>query len=122
MKFESFLRLFGKRGPRQSPKRKRKPHARRSVLEVERLESRELLAAPFIDRITSPPTPPDGSTSDNPRPNLSITFSEDVRAAEAGNRANYLLFDSQGNAVSIDGANYDSTRHVVLLSYNNRQP
>jgi hypothetical protein len=84
-------------------------------LNVEWLENRVLLSndAPRILSVT----PADGSTTSNPLPVVSITFSEDVVLNEASNPANYELFNSSGLQIPITGASYDRSTHKVTLTY-----
>jgi hypothetical protein len=93
---------------------------RREHLFLERLESRELLAAtpPFIVAVS----PADGSTTTSGQPTLAVRFSEDIIASQAQNTANYLLFSSSGQSITINSAFYDSTAHQVTLVYNGGAP
>lgn len=120
MKFPSFMRLFGKRWPGKSSRRSSRKPARRASLHLESLETRELLAAaPFI--VPGAATPPDGSLSPDPQPTLSVTFSEDMVNSEVRNPANYLLFDSSGTRIPVDGVTYDNVNHTAFLLYNGGQ-
>src|SRR5436853_473854 len=76
--------------------------ARPARLGLERLESRELLAVPRILTVT----PPNLSSTTLTQPPISVQFSTNVTAAEATNPANYLLFDSSGNAVPVTTVTY----------------
>ena len=80
MKWNRLLRLFGKQQTRRTAHQNSRRNAgRRPSLEL--LESRELLSgtAPTIIAVT----PPNGSTQTLGHPQMTITFSEDMNAAEA---------------------------------------
>jgi hypothetical protein len=86
---------------------------------VEQLERRELLSnVPTIMAVL----PADGSKTINAQPSLVVTFSEDVQAGQANNAQNYLLFNAEGNPITIDQANYTNGGGAgpfqVTLSYN----
>src|SRR5262249_26122023 len=76
------------------PKRRPRP-----LWGPEHLEERVLLNndTPFILSVA----PPDGSTPSSAHPTLQVTYSEAMNVAQAGNKANYLLFDSQNNPISV---------------------
>jgi hypothetical protein len=81
------------------------------------LEDRVVLsgAAPFI--LHSQVQPADGSTTTDPHPVVSVTYSESMNATQAGNTANYLLFSSSGGSIPIQLASYNDTQHTTTLTY-----
>src|SRR4051812_28032119 len=118
MKFLSFARLFGRTRPPQRTARRAPRPAR---LALERLESRELLAVPRIIGVT----PANLSSTTQTQPTISVQFSSNVKSAEAQDPANYLLFDSSGNAVPVQTVTYSNTGGsfvATLTSYNNGNP
>jgi photosystem II stability/assembly factor-like uncharacterized protein len=121
MKFESFLSLFGERWRTRSARRARRAARRRPAIGVEQLETRDLLnAGPSAPKIIAA-NPPDRFTSTNTRPVISVTYSEPMGQGVA-DPANYFLFNSQGNPVSIQSVSYDPAARTATLDYNNGLP
>jgi hypothetical protein len=120
MLLRSFFRFFKRQ--RQQPITRQPLRKRRPLLDVERLEARELLSV-IPPKILSV-TPPDGSVVGSTLPTVAVTYSTDVTgAAVAGN---YELFDSSGNKVSVDSVTYGpgaaSGTFVATLHYNSGNP
>ncbi|HVS38128.1 MAG TPA: FG-GAP-like repeat-containing protein, partial [Gemmataceae bacterium] len=85
-----------------------------------RLEALEERLAPAVPPKILSFTPANGSTvgSTAANPTLSITFSEAMDPVDAQNTANYSLFNSEGQPVSINAATYVAKTDTVTLSYN----
>jgi hypothetical protein len=122
--FSSFVRSFGEgRAQRKSNRRQRAAQRiRSSRFWVEELERRELLSA-----VVGPPTivkvtPNDGVTTSNGQQPIIIQFNEDMAQADVTNTNNYLLFNSQGQQITINKAVYDPVRDQVTLQYNGSAP
>jgi len=87
----------GRIASRRAPKLKS-----RRALELELLETRDLLAVSIAPKILAV-TPPNGSSVvETSSPNvIKVTYSEAMNVAQATNSANYLVFGPNGAAVSI---------------------
>lgn len=119
MKFTSFGRLFGTRWLSKFRGDKPRAAARRRPLELERLERRELLsgAAPRILSVS----PLEGTTT-NSRPPLTVTYSEDMNLAQVTNPANYLLFNTDNERVTVNSVSYNGVNDQATLLYNGGNP
>jgi hypothetical protein len=114
MKVTSIWRLLSRRSERKTSRPERKAWNPRSQLDLERLESRELLSV--VPRITSV-APPDGSTTSNPHPAITVTFNERMDPNDVTNPANYSILSASGEPVVINSVSYDSVRAMVTLQY-----
>ena len=92
-------------------------------LHVEYLEERNLLDGdtPFI--VTSGVLPVDGSIVANPQPTIQIEYSEAMVGSNATNSGaadpdNYLLFDADGNSITIDNVTLSAGNTIATLDYN----
>src|SRR5262249_37134602 len=61
---------------------------------------------------------PDRSTGTNPRPVITVTYSEPMGQGVTDPN-NYFLFNSQGNRISIQSVTFDPAARVATLNYNN---
>src|SRR5437660_1651915 len=107
MKFNWLRSLFSPRSAQGLAGRARRPFRKETARRrprpgLEALERRELLAAdaPFIVQQLS--VPADGSTPAGNPPAIIVTYSEPMKAAEVTNPANYLLFNSGGDPITIN--------------------
>src|SRR5271157_2681659 len=102
MSFRSFLSTLREKWSGLSYSHRRgmpKPH--RSRLELEALETRLAPAAAVPKILTF--TPPDGSNvgTTTTNPTLSVTFSEAMDVNDVQNVANYFIFNSEGQKITI---------------------
>lgn len=76
---------------------------------------------PFIvqDPTLPTPVPFDGTVTNTGRPQIALTFSENVVETEARDPGNYLLFDDANRSYPINSVVYDASRFQVFLNYNN---
>ncbi len=102
-------KFFGGATPR------RKPFRRSERPWVEALETREVPAVipPRIIQVT----PPNLSTSGQTNPPITIQFSEAMDQNDVTNVSNYLMFNSEGQPVSITQATYNAGTNTVSLTY-----
>jgi hypothetical protein len=82
------------------------------MLGLEPLESRELLAV-ALPRIVGV-TPPDFSATDATNPIITVTYNEVMKHSDVINAANYLLFNSAGQAVSVDSVTTSDDTTVTI--------
>jgi hypothetical protein len=126
MKFRSWLRFLDKKTSTRKSRRKTR-RSRRVPLQVESLEARELLRAPFIFSVT----PADGAVLKGPgstTPALTITYSEAMNATDATAASNYFLFNANNQPIKIDSVTAldlntgNNSLTKVLLHYNENNP
>ncbi len=96
----------------------------RQALGLELLESRDLMAVSVAPKIIAI-VPPDGGTLVEAAPPtqniIKVTYSE-AMSADAATKANYLLFDPNGNAVAVQSVTEEGTSNTYDVAFNSGQP
>jgi hypothetical protein len=108
----------GRTASRRAPKLKS-----RRRLELELLETRDLMAVTIAPKILSVTPPNGGSLVETSSPNvIKVTYSEAMNTAEATNAANYLLFGPSGAAVSITSVVEEGATNTYDVTFGANMP
>jgi FG-GAP-like repeat/Domain of unknown function (DUF4214) len=118
MPLRKMIDKFQQKWSRRAPK----PKSRRR-LELELLETRDLMAVTIAPKIISI-NPPDGaSVIETAAPNvIKVQYSEAMNVAEASNTANYLLFGPAGIAVPITSVVEEGASNTYDVTFGASSP
>ncbi|HBI42500.1 MAG TPA: hypothetical protein DDY78_06525, partial [Planctomycetales bacterium] len=111
-------KLSGRTASRRAPRLKS-----RRTLELELLETRDLMAVTIAPKIISV-NPPDGaSVVETAAQNvIKVTYSEAMNSTEAANKANYLLFGPTGDAVPITAVMEEGVSNTYDVTFGAGSP
>jgi FG-GAP-like repeat len=107
-------RTASRRAPRLKSRRR---------LELELLETRDLMAATIAPKILSVAPPDGGSLVETSAPNvIKVTYSEAMDVSQASNAANYLLFGPAGAAVPISSVVEEGATNTYDVAFGAGSP